>query len=291
MLTQAQYPANMGVIQQNQAISGMFAVERHRFITEHLHQHGRISVLGLAAELGLSPETIRRDLAQLEGDGILSRVHGGAVGRSRIAASEPTMAQRAVTRMPEKHAIARAALDLLPASGSIFLEAASTSLVLAGMIPPSPGLTIVTNGLPVAQVLAERDDVTVLMVGGRVRRSSMATQDDWALHALDGLHVNAAFLGTMAFSLKAGLTTLDQADAATKRRALKVADRTILLAESAKFEAVSVFNYGGIADLDTVVTDDCLPNEGADAMQRAGVEVIRAAVEQAQTLGQGMIPR
>ena len=257
----------------------MFAVERKKLILQRLSDFGRVHVMALAADLGLSEETIRRDLASLEAEGRLRRVHGGAVDLARLVGPEPTMTERHPMRVREKTLIARAAIAMIPPKGTLFLESASTSLYVAELLPLMPGLTVFTNGVHVAHALGEREDLTVVMIGGRIRRTSLTTIDDWALSALDGLHVDLAFVGTLAFARGAGLTTPDLADAAVKRRCLAVADRTVLLAEAAKFGVVSACRYGDLTDIDALVTDQTMCAEAVDAMRRDGMAVILAGDE------------
>ena len=240
-----------------------------------LKQRGRVAVADLAREFDTSNETIRRDLATLEDGGGLRRVHGGAVDATRASAPEPPMAARATIRTEEKRRIARAALAHVPASGSVLLESASTSLILAQSLPDGLATTFVTNGLEIALHLASRG-FEVLVIGGRVRNRSLATLDDWVRPGLDGLHVDVAILGTLGFTTEAGLTAPDTADAVMKRRCLRVAERNILLAESAKFGVVELCRYADLSDFDLLVTDAGLSPTCADEIRAAGVDVILA---------------
>lgn len=257
----------------------MFAVERKNLILQRLSDFGRVRVVTLAADLGLSDETIRRDLASLEAEGRLRRVHGGAVDLAHLTGPEPTMTERHPMRVLEKTLIARAAIAMIPPKGTLFLESASTSLYVAELLPQMPGLTVFTNGVHVAHALGEREDLTVVMVGGRIRRMSLTTIDDWALSALEGLHVDLAFVGALAFARGAGLTTPDLADAAVKRRCLAVADRTVLLAESAKFGMVAACRYGDLTDIDVLVTDRMMCSEAVDGLRQDGISTVLAGDE------------
>ena len=116
----------------------------------------------------------------------------------------------------EKERIANAALAELPAEGSVFIEAGSTSSFLVSVMPSDRALTLVNNGGHLATVLAQVGNHTLLSVGGRVRQRTLACVDDWAPRALSGLRVNVAFLGTN------GLTTPDLAKAAVKRATLAI---------------------------------------------------------------------
>lgn len=252
----------------------MYALERQKLILERIRGNGRVSALALAREFDLSTETIRRDLVALESAGALRRVHGGAVAR-HVILDETPMAQRRQTDPEQKARIADAALAELPQAGVVFLESASTSIFLAERLPVGRDLTVVTNGIPIANLLGHREDLSVLMIGGRIRARSMATMDDWALSSLDLLQADVAFLGTLAFSPERGLMTSDTADAAIKRRVLQVARRNVLLAEASKCGDVAMCRYGEFADLDLLITDDRLDDESTDAIRDQGVDIVR----------------
>lgn len=252
----------------------MYALERQKLILERIRDNGRVGVLALARELALSTETIRRDLVTLETDGALRRVHGGAVA-SHVILDETPMAERRRTDPEEKTRIAEAALAELPETGVVFLESASTSIFLAERLPVGRDLTVVTNGIPIANTLGQREDLSVLVVGGRIRAKSMATMDDWALSCLAGLHVDVAFLGTLAFSAERGLMTSDTTDAAIKRQVLRVARHNVLLAEASKCGGVAMCRYGDFTDIDLLITDDRLEADTARALELQGTAVRR----------------
>lgn len=252
----------------------MFALQRQQLIAEKLKAQGRVAVADLAREFDTSQETIRRDLAVLEEAGGARRVHGGAVSGGTIG-PEPSMAARATLRIAEKRRIARAALVHVPNGGTVLLESASTSLILAEMLPEGLATTFVTNGIEIAHHLASRN-LEVVMVGGRVRNRSLATLDDWPHPALAGLRADVAFLGTLGFTVHAGLTAPDLPDAAIKRRCLAVAERNVLLAESAKFGAVAPYRYADLSDFDLLITDNDLAAAAAEEITATGLDVITA---------------
>jgi len=159
----------------------MYAEERQQLIVLRAHEAGRVKVAELADDLGVATETIRRDLAVLESQGLLQRVHGGAIPAGRMVAFEPEVTARAQTMADEKRRIAKAALAELPDGGVIFIEAGSTAAVFAELLPLDRELTVVTNSLPIALALARHPTRTVLTVGGRVRRLSMADERERAI--------------------------------------------------------------------------------------------------------------
>src|SRR5688572_27668272 len=146
----------------------MFAEQRQQRIVEQARQAGRVDVVELAAELSVTSETVRRDLTALERQGVLRRVHGGAIPIERLG-FEPGLAARDSVMTAEKDRIAKAAIAELPDEGAILLDAGSTTARLAEQLPMDRALTVVTNALPLALSLATRPNITVLVLGGRVR--------------------------------------------------------------------------------------------------------------------------
>lgn len=254
---------------------GLYATERQHTIMKVAQRDGRVSVSALADTFGVVPETIRRDLAMLERRGALVRVHGGAI-LADASEFETAIATRAHTMTAEKRRIAVAALRELPIEGSIFIEAGNTPGHLVEVLPHDRKLTVVTNAGYIAEALAPRPSLTVMNVGGRLRRKTLACVDDWALSTLAGLYVDVAFLGTNGVSVARGLTTPDAAEAAVKRATLSISRRRVLLADHTKIGAITLCRYGEVADLDVIVTDDGLNREHAEELESAGPEVIRA---------------
>lgn len=242
----------------------MYAAERQEQILASARALGRVEVMTLAKELSVTPETIRRDLSTLVRAGALRRAHGGAIPVERLASFEPEISSRRTIMAAEKARIANAALDEIPDQGTIFIESGSTPGALAELLPDRP-FTVVTTGLAIATTLAKRPQLTVLMVGGRIRGRTLAAVDDWAIRDLSSVRVDIAFLGTNGFSARDGLTTPDVAEAAVKRAALSIGRRTILLADHTKFGTASLCRYGDLSDLDLLITDR-LPDDAVNEL-------------------------
>ena len=163
----------------------------------------------LADSLDVTPETIRRDLTELHQQGLLRRVHGGAMPLTRLG-FEPSVVSRSKLMLEEKERIAKTALDEIPEEGAIIVDAGTTTSRLITLIPDSYKLTIVTNSVLHAGLLAEKKNVTVIMLGGRVRGNTMACVDQTALDGLDGLFADVVLVGTngMGVSLVNALSDL-----------------------------------------------------------------------------------
>src|SRR6266567_8038640 len=146
----------------------MYAEERLQFIVQRARLEGRVDVAALADGLNVTAETIRRDLTILERHGLLRRVHGGAIPVERLG-FEPALATRDATMTAEKDRIAKAALAEVPAEGAILLDAGSTTGRLADALPVDRELTVVTHSLTIAMALSARPNLTLMLLGGRLR--------------------------------------------------------------------------------------------------------------------------
>ncbi|WP_431246612.1 DeoR/GlpR family DNA-binding transcription regulator [Leifsonia xyli] len=262
----------MAAIDDEERLSGP---ERQRLLLETARQQGRVRVNAAAKSLAVTPETVRKDLAALQADGLILRVHGGGIP-VETPVFEPGITAR-TEWAAEKERIARAALDEIPAGGVIFIETGSTTAHLADLIPADFPVTVVTNSLPIAQSLATRSTAaTVVILGGRVRSVTLGSVDSLAIRNLEDLFVDVAFLGTNGLSLERGLTTPDIAEAETKRAALRCSNRRVLLVDHSKVGRVSFCRYGELSDINLLITDT-----GLSAQQTAELEAVVGRVVRA----------
>lgn len=253
----------------------MYAHERQQRIVELARAEGRADVTGLAARFDVTTETIRRDLTVLERQGVLRRVHGGAIPVERLG-FEPGFADRDTVMTAEKERIAKAALAEVPAEGSILLDAGTTTARLAEVLPVDRELTVVTNAVPLVAALAVRPKIAVLLLGGRVRGRTMAAVGDWALRVLADTYVDVAFIGTNGLSVHRGLTTSDTAEAAVKRAMIHAARRVVVLTDHTKIGNDCLSRFGELSEVDSVITDTGLAAEVAEQLSAAGPTVVCA---------------
>lgn len=253
----------------------MYAEERQQFIVDRARTAGRVDGAELAAYLQVTAETIRRDLTTLERQGLLRRVHGGAIPVERLG-FEPALAARDEVMTAEKERIAKAALAELPAEGSILLDAGSTTARLADVLPMDRQLTVVTNALPIATALVARPNLTVLVIGGRLRVRTLAAVDTWALDALAATYVDVAFVATNGVTAERGLTTPDHGEAAVKRAMIASARRTVLLADHTKVGVDHLARFAELAAIDTFVTDEGCDPQAAAEIEARGPRVVLA---------------
>jgi DeoR family fructose operon transcriptional repressor len=251
----------------------MYVEERQQEILRRARAEGRVDVMRLAEELSVTSETIRRDLTALERAGVVRRVHGGAIPVERLG-FEPALAARDAVMTVEKERIAKAALAELPDEGAVIIDAGSTTERLAAALPMDRELTVVVNAPPLAVSLATRPNLTVIMLGGRVRRRTLATVDDWNLQMLSRIHVDVAFMGTNGLSGECGFTTPDPAEAAVKRSMIAAARRAVVLADHTKIGNDYFARFAEISEIDTLITDSGLDSELLSDFEQLGLRVI-----------------
>ena len=250
------------------------ADQRGAYLLGRLRDEGRIEATEMAADLGVTGETIRKDLTHLERRGLLRRVHAGAVLASYLSV-EPAVDTR-TEFAEEKARIAEAALAHIPDRGTVLIDAGSTTTALVDVFPGERELTVYTNTLTMALSLLAWPALTVFSLGGRVRSVTFAEVDDWAARALAEISVDVAFLGTNGISVARGLTTPDPSEAAVKRRMLRCARKRVVLADHSKIGVVRGIQFGDIRDVDLLITDTDLDAAQLDDLRNAGMTVEQA---------------
>lgn len=256
----------------------MYAEERQEALVSEARRAGRVSVAHAAESHGVTPETIRRDLAALDSRGLLRRVHGGAVPTESLRLVELGVAERSGSHAAEKARIARAALGQLPSGpgSTIMLDAGTTTAGMAAILPADPELTIVTGSMPIATVVSQRCPGPVQLVGGRVRGLTQTTVGAEAVAALDDMRVDVAFIGTNGITARHGCSTPDAEEAAVKAAMVASARRVVVLADSSKAGVEYLRSFVALGDIDVLVTDGGIDPEIRSACVSAGIEVVTA---------------
>jgi DeoR family fructose operon transcriptional repressor len=257
----------------------MYAEERQEALATLVARNRRVSVTEAADAFGVTTETVRRDLAILERQGLARRVHGGAVAADALTVLEPALAERDLAAADQKQAMARAAVEMLPPSGgSIILDAGTSTGHLAAILPTEVRLSVVTNSATIAAAMATRPggNSDVHLVGGRVRPLTGATVGAQAIKALADIRADVAFLGTNGLHLDHGLTTPDADEAAVKSAMIAAGRRVVLLADSRKFGEETMVRFGTLDQLDAVVTDAGVEDSDIKALESLDIEVVIA---------------
>ena len=207
----------------------MLAQQRQTAILDLVRRHGGVRVSHLVRQFGVSDMTIRRDLEALAERGLVDKVHGGATVAGPGSTEEPGFDAKSVRQRTEKSAIAARAAELVEPGTAVALSAGTTTAALAGMLLDVPGLTVVTNSVPVADALyhSGRPDQTVVLTGG-IRTPSDALAGPVAEAAIASLNVDVLFLGVHGMSPRTGFTTPNLMEAGTNRLLVAAARRLVV---------------------------------------------------------------
>lgn len=252
--------------------NGLFAEERQRAILDILRQKGKVTVEELTLTFRVSPPTIRTDLSRLEDQALLRRTHGGALAIGNTL-YEPPYAERAVLRQQEKRAIARAAVALVHEGETLLLDAGTTCHEIALLLKEFYRLTVVTNSLTSAQVLAENDNIETIVIGGTLQSRRCATLGPLAAHFLEPIRCDRAFVAVSGVHPLAGFTVVDFDAAQIKRKMLEKGKQAVAVADSSKLGQVAFACVAPLAAADLLITDSGATTDDRIDLETAGLHV------------------
>ncbi|TFG69258.1 MAG: DeoR/GlpR transcriptional regulator [Thermomicrobiales bacterium] len=237
----------------------MLARQRQAFILERVRNDGAVKVADLVQDLGVSDMTIRRDLEVLADGGHLEKVHGGATASFGGALFEPGFVAKSSLRPAEKDAIADAAAALVEPGMAIGVSAGTTTYALARRLADIPGLTVVTNSIPVADVLYQigRSDQTTILTGG-VRTPSDALVGKFAVAALRTVHVDLVFVGVHGMDVRSGFTCPNMLESETDRALIEAGRRLVVVTDSSKWGVIGISSIARLDQADVLITDSGL---------------------------------
>jgi DeoR/GlpR family transcriptional regulator of sugar metabolism len=249
----------------------VLTAERRQEILTRLQREGKVVASQLVTELGVSEDTVRRDLRELAAGGLLQRVHGGALPPSSAGGS---FAQRLQVAPEAKAHLAEAALPLLATANVLLLDGGTTVLELARRLPPDRDCTVLTNAPPVAQALASHPRAEVVLIGGRLLKSAQVTVGSATVDALRQVRADACVLGICSLHPELGVTAIDHDEAHVKRAMVAASAEVIALATADKLRTASPWIVAPLADVTYLVTD--ADEELTADYAAAGVSVVRA---------------
>lgn len=249
----------------------MFAEERKQKILEYIKDNRKATVQQLCDEYDVSSATIRNDLRDLEGSGLLLRTHGGAIVKNKAKFELGTNEKKVLYRN-EKIEIAERALDLIEDGDTIILDTGTTTLELARKLGRRKNLTIVTNDLDTALILDDIGMDHVIMLGGILRSGFHCSIGQYARDMLDSLQVDKAFMGVNGFTFEKGASTPDIQHAEIKQAMVKSAAKVYLLFDHSKQGRKAFACFASIDEIDGVVTDE-VRKDDLSAFDDAGIDV------------------
>ena len=240
----------------------MLARQRQERILEALRASGGVRVSDLTEQLQVSYMTIRRDLDALAERGLVEKVHGGATVATLPTADEPGFEAKSLRERPEKEAIAAEAVKLVRPGTAIGVTAGTTTWALARRLRDVPSLTVVTNSVPVAEVMRHsgRTDLSIVLTGG-LRTPSDALVGPVADAAVRSMHVDLLFMGVHGMDERGGFTTPNLLEAETNRAMVRSARQLVVVADHTKWGTVGLSTIAALDEADVLVTDDRLSAE------------------------------
>jgi DeoR/GlpR family transcriptional regulator of sugar metabolism len=252
---------------------------RQRKILELIAQNGQVAVTDICSLFGVSEMTVRRDLSELDREGLLRRVHGGAMsslGRSY----EPPYPLRATENLRYKEAIGRAAAEMISDGESIAFDVGTTTLEIARSLEGKRNLTILTASLPIANEIVVNysleSDIRLILTGGVVRAGELSMIGEYASRLYADLHVDMAFMGIGGISLKDGLTEYNMEDALMKQALIRSANHVVVVVDSTKFGRTTFASVAPLSSIHSVITDLEAPSEMVEALRSLDIEVVIA---------------
>jgi DeoR family transcriptional regulator, fructose operon transcriptional repressor len=253
---------------------GATAEQRQSELLTLVRREGRLDVGPTAARLGVTQETLRRDLRVLERSGLVRRSYGAAfpVESGRF---ETPFTDRESSNTEEKIRIAAAAVEQIGTAQTIYIDEGYLPLLIGRLLPADRQLTVLTSSLPVAMALAEQSGVELLLAGGRVRGRTFGTVDHGHDSLLDRVVVDLAFIGGNGISVDRGLTTADPAVATVKRAAIAASARRVFVGAHTKFGVESFARFARVSDFELLITGEEFPIHRAGAFTRLGARLLR----------------
>lgn len=247
---------------------------RRQQISELVRQHGSVQVAALASRFAVSMQTVRKDLRYLADRGVMARAYGGGIDRSAVGgvAAEPAYEAKRTAHLEQKRRIGQRAATLIRPGDTVAIDSGTTAIQLAEALPDIE-ITVVTNDFGVLSVLAPKNSIRLVMLGGELRRRNMAFYGGLTVEALDALHVDMLFLGVDGFDLERGITTHHEPEAMLNRKMVEAARRVVAITDSSKFGRVCLHRIIPVSGLDVLITDTGAPVEVRDASRELGVEL------------------
>jgi DeoR family fructose operon transcriptional repressor len=238
-------------------------------------RQGSVDVADLAQRHGVTTETIRRDLSDMQDRQLLRRVHGGAIPIERMN-HEPMVEARDMVNAEEKLRIATKAVAEVPERGSIIIDSGSTGQRLAEVFPVDRDIHVVTNSLVTALTLSRRGVRELTVLGGAVRTKRLAMVDDTTRAELQPMSVDVLFVSCDGLSFHHGLTTPYREEYTIKRAMIERARRVVALVDASKFHNVQMFSFASFDEIDVLITDTRAGKEDVEALTSHEMTVQRA---------------
>ncbi|AOH82647.1 transcriptional regulator [Sphingomonas panacis] len=259
--------------------------ERRLWISTQVRERGSVQVAPLAERFGVSMQTIRKDLRFLEQRGVMERSYGGAISADAVNASmenavnvtaEPAVEVKRSSHADEKMRIGKRAAAMVSPGESIVLDSGTTTLQIARFLPDDEDITVLTNDLDILSVLATKERLNIVMLGGMLRRKNRAFYGAQTVAALEDLRVDKLFLGVDGFDIECGITTHYEPEAILNRKMVEAARDVIAVTDVSKFGRVCLHRIVSVENIHHLVTEAKVPDDIRAASARLGFRIHEA---------------
>jgi len=244
---------------------------RQHLIMDYIRHHGSVQVDQLSSHLRVTPQTIRRDLNQLYDQKLLQRVHGGAVVKDNV--ENLGYGARKTLMAEEKYSIAGRTAELLPDNSSLFINIGTTTEGVAKFLFERQGMLVVTNNINVASMLWPAPGLEVMIAGGSIRRSDGGIVGSNAEEFITNFKLDYAIIGCSAIDSDGELLDFDLREVRVTRSIIQHARSVILVADSMKFDRRAPIRICDLSSIDTLVTDDDVPEAAIELCRQHEVEL------------------
>jgi len=251
----------------------MLISERRQKVLGLLREKGSISVTELSKHFSVSEETIRRDFHQMEKDGLLNRVHGGAYLGNLVQQKVPINLRKETCRV-SKEIIASVCSDMIQNGDTIMLDSSTTAFYIAKNILSNKNLIVITNSLDIAYTLASSDFIKVICAGGSLDRDTLSYSDTSALNFIKEYYADKAFVSCTGISIENGLTDSIEAQGLIRNTMLKHSQRRICIADDTKLGKTTLSKIAPLSSIDCLVTNKRPSNEWISELEKRNIEYL-----------------
>ncbi|MEO1773217.1 MULTISPECIES: DeoR/GlpR family DNA-binding transcription regulator [Enterococcus] len=256
----------------------MNSAARRDFIIKELEENHTVKILELSRQLKVTRETIRKDLYFLEKKGIIKKVHGGAV--LEISNQETDYEKRKNEFHDEKAIIAKKAASYIEEGDTVYLDYGTTTLALAKEIVKMKNLTVVTNTIPIVNLLLKNKTIHLIMPGGIVRNNESSLYGPFASNNIKEIYVSIGFFGCSGIDMERGITSHHTGENLVSKEMIQHSQTTVILADHSKFGAVAFNRTATFDQVDIVITDQSRNKEEQQQLTQQGVELIDGSEEE-----------
>lgn len=254
----------------------MLKGKRQREMLKVIENHSQVQVNELAEQFAVSKMTVRRDLEELDHKGMLQRIHGGAVARIEAnKRNEPPVFERANEQQVEKRQIAKKVASMVQDGEKVFLGSGTTTLAIAEELANRRNLTVLTNAITIVNCLVPAPGITLIVLGGFLRRMEMSLIGHFTESALENLRVDKVIIGIRGIDPVHGLTSENMQELFTDQAILRISKTIIVAADYTKFGHIAAIRTAPITAATKIVTDQKTSTEMVTAIRRMGIEVIQ----------------